>query len=326
MSMRSFGKIWHLMKSFKPNVVHLHCLNGHFINVYKLVRFLKQEKIPTILTLHAENMHTAGCEHAYDCMKWVEGCYGCDKIKGYLTRIYRDDSKLAYSKMKESFDGFENIAIVSVSKWLENRAKQSAIFRHCHAKFITIENGLDLQSFVSLNINPLKEKFDGKNPIILHVTPNFNHPLKGGKYVIELAQKHPEWSFIIVGYNGDITLPSNVTTVGHTKNKEELSWYYNIADVTLLTSKRETFSMVCAESLACGTPVVGFKAGGPESVFIGDFAKFVDYGDVRNLEEAIKETLTNNPNIDTTLFNKKFSAQEMANKYRLLYKEIIHKK
>lgn len=92
------------------------------------------------------------------------------------------------SKMKESFDGFENIAIVSVSKWLENRAKQSAIFRHCHAKFITIENGLDLQSFVPLTINPLKEQFDGKNPIILHVTPNFNHPLEGGNYVIELAK------------------------------------------------------------------------------------------------------------------------------------------
>ena len=65
------------IKSYKPDVVHLHCLNGHFINVYKLVRFLKQKKIPTVLTLHAEIMHTAGCEHAYDCMKWVEGCYSC---------------------------------------------------------------------------------------------------------------------------------------------------------------------------------------------------------------------------------------------------------
>lgn len=315
-----------IIKSYKPDVVHLHCLNGHFINVYKLLRFLNEEKIPTILTLHAEIMYTAGCEHAYNCMKWVEGCYGCDKIKGCLTHIYRDDSKFAYSKMKESFDGFEKIAIVSVSKWLENRAKQSAIFKHCNAMFVTIENGLDLQSFVPLITNPLKEQIDFKKPIILHVTPNFNHPLKGGKYVIELAKKHPEWSFIIVGYNGDNTLPSNVTTVGYTKNKEELSWYYNIADVTLLTSKRETFSMVCAESLACGTPVVGFKAGGPESVFIGDFAKFVDYGDIRNLEEAIKETITNNPIIDTTLINKKFSAQSMANKYRLLYEEIIHKK
>ena len=312
-----------VIRQFNPDVVHLHCLNGHFVNVYRLLAYLKHEKIPTVLTLHAEIMHTAGCEHAYDCMKWVEGCYGCDKIKGYLTRIYRDDSKLAYSKMKESFDGFEKIAIVSVSKWLENRAKQSAIFRHCHAKFITIENGLDLQSFVPLNINPLKEKFDGKNPIILHVTPNFNHPLKGGKYVIELAKKHPEWSFIIVGYNGNITLPSNVTTIGHTKSKEELSWYYNIADVTLLTSKRETFSMVCAESLACGTPVVGFRAGGPESVFIGDFAKFVDYGDVRKLGEAINEMITLSPNIDATLINKKFSAKGMATKYRQLYKEII---
>lgn len=118
-------------------------------------------------------------------------------------------------------------------------------------------------------------------------------------------------------------MPSNVTTIGHTKSKEELSWYYNIADVTLLTSKRETFSMVCAESLACGTHVVGFRAGGPESVFIGDFARFVDYGDVRELGKAINEMITLSPNIDATLINKKFSAKDMATKYRQLYKEII---
>ena len=313
------------IETFSPDVVHLHCLNGHFINVYRLLKFLKKEQIPTVLTLHAEIMHTAGCEHAYECMKWVKGCHDCDIISGKLTHYFRDDAKIAYLKMSEAFRGFKKLSIVGVSDWLTNRASQSSIFHQCDANFITIENGLDLTSFHSVQRkdNPINYKFKGNVPVVLHVTPNFRHPLKGGMYVVKLAKMHPEWQFVIVGYNGSEELPNNVNTVEHTNSKEELSWYYNIADVTLLTSKRETFSMVCAESLACGTPVVGFKAGGPESVFKGDFAHFVDYGDVEALSDAVSSMLAYNPIINTSQICKRFSSEEMSKKYYSVYKEIM---
>lgn len=315
------------IKRFKPNIVHLHCLNGHFINVFRLVEYLKKNKLPTVLTLHAEIMHTAGCEHAYDCMKWVKGCYDCDRIKGKLTHYFRDDAKYAYCKMQKAFDGFKNLTVVSVSDWLTKRAKQSSIFHNCNANFITIENGLDLESFhlVALQDNPLIKSFDTSKPIILHVTPSFLHPLKGGKYVLELAQRHPEWRFVIVGYNGGDELPVNVNTISHIQDKEELSWYYNVASITLLTSKRETFSMVCVESLACGTPVVGFEAGGPESVFAGDFVKFVENGDVEALEKAVKDMLEERPNVDTAFIRRRFAAARMAEKYRNCYYNVSKK-
>ena len=50
------------------------------------------------------------------------------------------------------------------------------------------------------------------------------------------------------------------------EDQSELAAFYSLADVTLLTSEKETFSMVCAESLCCGTPVVGFQAGAPEGI------------------------------------------------------------
>ena len=34
-----------LIKKIKPDIVHLHCLNGHFINVYRLLNFLKKKKL-----------------------------------------------------------------------------------------------------------------------------------------------------------------------------------------------------------------------------------------------------------------------------------------
>ena len=49
--------------------------------------------------------------------------------------------------------------------------------------------------------------------------------------------------------------------------------------------------MPCAESLCCGTPVVGFEAGGPESVALSEASTFVPYGDMDALEAAVRARL-----------------------------------
>ena len=58
------------IKKEKPDIVHLQCLNGYFVNIYKLINWLKQNGIPTVLTLHAEFMYTGGCSLALDCTQW----------------------------------------------------------------------------------------------------------------------------------------------------------------------------------------------------------------------------------------------------------------
>ena len=47
------ARLIRLIRRTHPDAVHLHCLNGHFVNVYRLVAFLKKQRIPTVLTLHA---------------------------------------------------------------------------------------------------------------------------------------------------------------------------------------------------------------------------------------------------------------------------------
>ena len=49
-----------IIEKEKPDVVHLQCLNNYFVNIYKLVEWLKKKHIPTILTLHAEFKVTLG--------------------------------------------------------------------------------------------------------------------------------------------------------------------------------------------------------------------------------------------------------------------------
>lgn len=49
--------------------------------------------------------------------------------------------------------------------------------------------------------------------------------------------------------------------------------------------------MTCAEALCCGTPVVGFKCGAPETVFGEPEAKFVEYGDIAGVFKFVREIL-----------------------------------
>lgn len=44
--------------------------------------------------------------------------------------------------------------------------------------------------------------------------------------------------------------------------RDKMPLYYSAADVCLITSRYESFSLAAAEALACGTPVVATRAGG----------------------------------------------------------------
>ena len=128
---------------------------------------------------------------------------------------------------------------------------------------------------------------------ILHVTSSFSldkKDPKGGWMIVQLANMLPNIRFVVVCLNNQVKedeLPINIHLWGAAKNREELASLYSAANVTLVLSKRETYSMVTAESLCCGTPVVGFLAGGPESIAIEKYSAFVEYGDLNAIKESI---------------------------------------
>ena len=326
----STSRLLNIIRKENPDIVHLHCLNGYFVNIYKLLEFLKQENIKTILTLHAEFMYTAGCGYSLDCEKWKTGCGNCPELNKERPKTwFFDRSAEEWRMMRKAFENFHNLTVVSVSGWLHNRAIQSPFLKD--KKTMVIYNGIDVvNTFKPTDYNNIKEKHGIKNEdIILHVTPNFLSPIKGGQYVLDIASrfKSDNVKVIIVGYNGTTQdLPPNVITVKHTLNQIELAAYYSMANLTLLTSKRETFSMVCAESLACGTPIVGFMAGAPETISIEEYSKFVHQGDIDELEKAIRNWLYKKKNFghEISLEAKKvYSKETMFSKYQRLYEGLL---
>lgn len=314
------------LKRIKPDIVHLHCANAYMVNIYRLLEYLKKESIPTVITNHAEFMYTGGCTHSVDCNKWLTGCYDCKKIgKEHPISYLFDRTKREWQLMRNAYNGFENLTICCVSDWVRERACQSPFYQG--HPVITVLNGLDTGVFHYTNPIAIRKKLNlGANRVVIHVTPHFNSPIKGGKHVIEMAKRRPEVQFVIVGDYSDIsTAPSNCHFAGRITDQEKLATYYSLADVCLLTSLRETFSMVCAESLCCGTPIVGFKSGAPELISLPEYSKFVDQDDDDALIDALNECLNNH--VDKLCLSayavKRYGQERMCKEYYKVYQEAM---
>ena len=323
----STRKLMKRIEAEAPDVVHLHCINGYFVNIYSLVQWLKEKKIKTVLTLHAEFMHTANCGHALDCEKWKTGCGNCPRLRQETLSWGIDNTALSFKKMKAAFDGFDDtLQVVSVSPWLMERAEQSPILADKHHSVIL--NGIDTEVFHRVDAAKLRKELGlGNEKIIFHATADFqddpNH-LKGGYYVLRLAQRlaKDNVKILVAGdHPQGLQVPENVILLGKITDQHRLAAFYAMADLTVISSRRETFSLVTAESLCCGTPVTGFKAGGPERIAISEFTRFCDWADVDALEENVRGMLRNSYNREeiAEIAAKKYAKETMCASYIDLY-------
>lgn len=317
------------IKRINPDIVHLHCINDDAVNIYQLLAFLKKRKIKTVVTLHAEFFHTGHCGHAYSCNKWLTGCGDCPQIK-QLYALF-DNTRRSWLYMKEAFDGFnqEDIIFASVSPWLRSRATQSPFignYRH-----VVVLNGLETQSFYPIPVSSKekKELTGSDKPCIMFVTSSFWTKVKGIDYLIEFASRHTDYDFIILGQKEEASgIPSNILQLGRIYDREIMAKLYTLSEATIVLSKAETFSMPTAESLCCGTPVFGFKAGGPETIALEEFSVFVKNGDMKALDNAFKQI--QNLKVDraklSTISRRMYSKKCMADNYIAQYSYLIRKR
>jgi putative colanic acid biosynthesis glycosyltransferase len=322
----STRKLVSILEKEKPDIVHIHCINGYFINIYRLISYLRDNNYKVVLTLHAEFMYTGNCGYALECNEWLTGCGKCPRLRRETKSLLFDRTSVSWNKMKDAFSDFDNhLLVVSVSPWLMERAKKSPIL--ADKKHRIVLNGIDTENVFHITNSSLRKQLgcEGKK-VILHVTASFSRPIKGGKYVIELAKRMPEYFIVLVGNKErNLDLPANIIDVGYTENQRELAAYYTMADILLLTSEKETFSMPVAESLCCGTPVVGFRAGAPEQIALPEYSEFVEYGDINTLEATVRTWIETS--IDKKALAEKakqvYSKEKMVQEYIVAYNDLL---
>ena len=193
----------HRLEREKPDVVHLQCINGYFVDIYRLLNYLKKNHIPTVLTLHAEFMYTGNCGYAFECNEWKTGCHNCPNQKEAINSTRKGATAWNWKKMKEAFEGFDDLILCPVSNWVGERAAQSPVLRQY--PICTVLNGIDTDVFHYREKEALvlREKLNvGDRKMILHVTASYTDPVKGGKFITELSQRLDSEKYVVVVVDG----------------------------------------------------------------------------------------------------------------------------
>ena len=288
-SPQSTKRVIKYIEEFKPDIIHIHELHAYFVNIKPLIEYIKKKGIPVIWTFHCEYMYTGKCGYAYECSNFQTECHNCPAVKDYPKSMFFDKTKQMFRMKKKLLEDMD-FTIVTPSQWLADRVRLSFL----NEKNIkVIHNGVDTSIFKPVDSFVLRKQLiiPDANKVVLFVAPIVLDKRKGGHWVIRIAEmmKNENVSFVLVG-GGEKpeNVPSNVIFAGTVYDKNLLAQYYSLADVFLLCSEKETYSMTCAEALCCGTRVIGFKAGAPETVFEKPNAVFFKYGDINALINGIK--------------------------------------
>ncbi|MBQ7250436.1 MAG: glycosyltransferase [Bacilli bacterium] len=306
---------WNLkrhIKKLNPDVVHVHLINGNMCNVFSLMKWLRKQGYKVVLTHHAKLMFTGGCGINL-CDKYQSGCGDCPlkkEVFGFAPDCSRHTNrKLASLGLDKTW-----IRHSYVSPWLLFLAERSSILENADNHAVC--NPVDIAIF---NPDGRLDKPLRDRPYVFFPTSVHNE-VKGWQWIEAVGARLKELGLdlLVTGSGNERFDSSSIIDVGHISDQKLLASYYRQAKVTIVLSKFESFSMPTAESLCCGTPVCGFKAGGPESIAPEDYGA-VDNGDIDQLILEIKRSM----DVDrSSIANKamdKFSTAHIAEEFLHLY-------
>lgn len=314
------------LDEFKPDLIHLHNLHGYYINIAILFEYLKNKHIPVVWTLHDCWTMTGHCSHFYQigCNKWKSGCYECSRKKEYPASFFVDSSKKNWKKKQDLFIGLEKMIVVTPSEWLAGIVKQSYLKNY---PVKTIANGIDLDVFFPRLTGQLHKKY-GEKKILLGVAGIWNEN-KGANDFIELANRLDEkiYQIVLVGKKDKkISFPMVIEHIERIENADALADLYSGADMYLNLSRIEVLGTTSIEALACGCPVITYKAGGNSESIDESCGKVIEDGDIDLVVAAIEELLiADQDRLKKSCVQRasRFDKRRMNKEYKDLYDSIL---
>ena len=256
---------------------------------YDLVGKLAKLGKPVVWTLHDMNPFTGGCHYSDGCIGYRSSCRQCPQLIDQF-----DDIAETIRAMKAS-SWPKDMAVVTPSRWLAQEAASSTAFRDCRT--ITIANSVDLDQFLPIDKSEARASFSlpQDKRILLFSSFDNNERRKGfpellrtaevlverGEdfHIVALGEPNPEISALGVGYSA----------IGHLGDRDDVARLMAAADVTALPTLEDNLPNVILESLACGTPVAAFAAGGvPDAVVPGASGALAPVGNIKSLADAIQ--------------------------------------
>lgn len=323
-----FSYLANRINALNPDIVHLHWVNNGMHQIEDLYKI----KAPIVWSLHDMWAFTGGCHNDEQCGRFKTICDNCPVLG---SKSKRDLSANVFSRKFRAYPKINSLTIVGLSSWMYMSAKESTLLTD--RRIENLPNPINTEVFKPFNKQMARELLGlpiNKQLILFGAIGGSSDPNKGypelSQALIQLNTTNID--LLVFGCskpNNSDNFNQRTHHLGHIHDDVTLRLLYNSADVTVVPSLQENLSNVIMESLACGTPVVGFDIGGNGDMINhkknGYLAQPYEIGDLANgikwiLDNQEKEILKNKA-LET--IHKNFDSSIVCNKYIQLYNSII---
>lgn len=248
-----------LVKS--ADIIHLHWV----ANFLDWPSFFKRVCKPIVWTLHDMNPFLGGFHYLGDR----------NRNKAFFQDLEEKYISIKINSVKHK----ENIHVVCPSYWMYTQSLSSSILgKFPHS---IIPNCIPVEIFQPLDRLKSRNIF-GLPPnkkVILFVAASVSNPRKGFKLLTRALNffNGDDYQLAIVGNSSlsDLVKTKSLSNLGEIENEEQMAAVYSAADIFVIPSIEDNLPNTMIESIACGTPIVGFNIGGIPDVVIDGFNGFM---------------------------------------------------
>lgn len=245
------------------DVVHLHLIHSRAnFSILSLPSLSRQK--PLVWTLHDPWATTGGCEHSFECSKWLTGCATPCPHPRRRTALFARSAPQWHWKVKERVYKETDVTLIVASHWMEQRVARSPLMGHLPRHVIPF--GIDLALFKPIDKAEAKRGLgiSAHRQVIAFRDPGLQTDrFKGMQWLVDALRSYqpdrPTTLVILQGGKGfaDLSPKYDIRTPGWIDGGE-LATVLAAADVFVMPSIQESFGLMAVEAMASGTPVIVF--------------------------------------------------------------------
>lgn len=269
----------------EADVIHLHWVNQGMLSLKQLRQMLLSGK-RIVWTMHDE-WPFRGIRHYTEEGNAMEE----KNISDLEERLF---------KSKQEIYQLGNIRFVGCSQWITDLAQEAmpnANVRH-------INNCIPHNIFHPQDRQDARKAFSlpQDQKLILFTCQKVTDKRKGMAYLLEALKylNEPKPHLVVVGGNTEDLLNSNLGIdtsnlhfIPYVNGEKEMARLYSAVDCFVTPSLQDNLPNTIAEAMSCGTPCVGFNAGGiPEMISHMKNGYVAQYCDSKDLAHGIECALS----------------------------------
>ncbi|WP_167482924.1 glycosyltransferase [Leptospira mtsangambouensis] len=310
-------------------MINLHWVN-YFVSSEDIGKLLLLGK-KIVWTLHDEWPFTGGCHYTSGCQGYLSNCFDCLQVTPDLSNL----PKFVHLEKQKYFSS--RIDLITPSEWLSKKASVSPFFSKSRIRVIA--NSVESEWFAKFSKSDIREKFGYAEDCFLlgFGADSVSEIRKGLFYLLEALEillKKENWkkafdskkiAVVFFGnyQNKNKELDKIADYLGSFTKDVQVSEIYQMLDLFVIPSLEDNLPNTMLESMASGTPVLGFPIGGLAETIVHNQNGFLTRAiSGESLAEQIFDLWSNRSllnkvgSVTSEYASKKFSMKKQAEEYR----------